>query len=90
MTTERDILNQIAYVREDGFAQGYSESLRMRLETILKIDSDEDAVLLNRVIACAMLDKGIATDLIEKYTGLNEQEIKQMKTQSNQQKETKQ
>lgn len=63
MTTERDRRNQLAYSHDVGHAEGLKEGL--------KEGRDET----KQSIARRMLEDGVATQAIRKYTGLSPEQI---------------
>ena len=60
MTTERDRINQLAYAREEGLAEGEAKGRKERALEIAK----------------AFLENGVNIDIIAASTGLTEEEIK--------------
>ena len=70
MTTERDILNQIEYARVTGREEGRLEGMEKGMEIGLRQKAVETAR--------ALLDLGVAEDIIVKSTGLSPEEVEEL------------
>ena len=79
MTTERDILNQIAYARKEGAKKGYEEGVMDGIEKGIEKGKAEGRATGGKeramAIATSMKQNAIPVDVIVKCTGLGEAEV---------------
>ena len=75
MTTERDIRNQIAYAKDEGFEKGIEQGFEQGIEQGIEKGIEQGIAQRNAEIAKAMLAEGIDIATISKCTGLAPEEI---------------
>ena len=78
MTTERDIINQKEFARQEGRAEGKAEGLAEGLAEGEAKGKAEGRAEAKTEIARGMLENGIDLKLIVKLTGLSEEEVRSL------------
>ncbi|MBR1573958.1 MAG: hypothetical protein IJ652_03810, partial [Bacteroidales bacterium] len=75
MTTERDIRNQIAYARQEGWAEGREEGQQDGLKKGLAKGRAEGETSKAEQVALAMREAGEPAEKIALYTGLTVEQV---------------